>query len=326
MKQAKKILSKNGKQMFSARAAATRLSCAPDYIGKLCRDGKISGTQVNGAWFVYGASLESFESSRQEARAARSEELSILRRQELSDNGFMPTRGTSAAVSILHPSFIKVALASTAVGFIFIASVSLTQMLQATSKEPLSAAVGQLQSPFFGTGKQTSMAFSLKGFEDYLLNLFSSDLHVQVTVRSKSESAGSWTTPSPSFGVAPTSTPVEGVATVPEKGTDVVAKEQPQIIINPVVEHTVERVVVENGISPELLSSIVKELAIGSDGSIQYSRRGAFAASSTALVWDNQSGTLTVSGELHTNELCIQGVCITKEQLKNMLATTTPTP
>ena len=80
MKQAKKIFSGDGQPMLSARAAAARFACAPDYIGKLCREGKLSGVQVNGAWFVYEASLDSFESSRQEARSARSEELSFLRK------------------------------------------------------------------------------------------------------------------------------------------------------------------------------------------------------------------------------------------------------
>ena len=317
MKQAKKILSGNGKQMLSARSAAERLSCAPDYIGKLCRDGKLSGTLVNGAWFVFGASLEAFESSRQEARAARSEELSVLRKQELSNNGFISRGGTSIAVSLFNPLLFKVAMASAAIGFIFFASVALTKVLSVSNPEPLSAALGQIQSPFFGAGRQTSIPFSIGGLGEYVLSLFSSDIRVQVTVRGPTEleiPANAWTM---------ASTSVSDAVPVRESNTEVASNQQPQIIINPIIERTTERVLVENGISPALLSSIVKELAIGSDGAIQYSRGGSFSASSTALVWDNEQGALKVSGALNADSLCLQGVCLTKAQLQNLISTTT---
>jgi len=311
MKQAKKIFSGDGQPMLSARAAAARFACAPDYIGKLCREGKLSGVQVNGAWFVYEASLDSFESSRQEARAARSEELSFLRKQELSSSGFAPKK--AAAVGF------KASLASAAVGFIFVASVSIASIAPFVQQEDLSAAIGQLRSPFFGTGEQVSIPVSMRSFGDYFLNLFASDIRVQVTVRGQpeiEESAGTWITGTTSVAVAP---PPD------EANTETGSNRQQQIIINPVVERTVERVIVENGISPALLSSIVKELAIGSDGALQYSRGGAFSASSTALLWDNEQGALKVQGALNADSLCLQGVCITKAQLQNLLSTTTAT-
>ncbi len=317
MKQAKKILSGNGKQMLSARSAAERLSCAPDYIGKLCRDGKLSGTQINGAWFVYRGSLEAFELSRQEARSARSEELSILRKQELSSNGFISRSGTSIAASLFNPLLFKVSVVSAAVGFVFVASVALTKIFSVSNPEPLSAALGTLQSPFFGTGKQTSIPFSIGGLGEYVLSFFSSDIRVQVTVRGPTEldvPADAWTT---------ASTSMSEVVPAREPNTEVASNQQPQIIINPIIERQTERVLVENGISPELLSSIVKELAIGSDGAIQYSRKGSFSASSTALVWDNEQGALKVSGALNADSLCLQGVCLTKAQLQKLISTTT---
>src|SRR4051812_17954674 len=82
MKQVKKIFSKEGNPMLSAREAATRLSCAQDYIGKLCREGKLEGSQVKGAWFVDEASLKAFDLSRAAARETRSQELSAQRRTE----------------------------------------------------------------------------------------------------------------------------------------------------------------------------------------------------------------------------------------------------
>ncbi len=320
MKQAKKILSENGLPMLSVRAAAARLACAPDYIGKLCREGKLSGVLFNGAWFVYESSLDYFESTRDEARFARSEELSTLRKQELSRNGFVPKNAASVRFFRFNTPVVKTALLSAAIGFIFVASVSATKMAPLVQQEDLSAALGQLRSPFFGTGERVSIPVSMSSFGDYFLNLFASDIRVQVTVRGQAETeepAGPWITATTSVAAAP----------APDNAhTETASNQQQQIIINPVIERTVERVVVENGISPALLSSIVKELAIGSDGALQYSRGGSFAASSTALVWDNKLGTLTVSGELHANELCIQGVCISKEQLQSILSAATSTP
>src|SRR3989338_7064085 len=321
MKQAKKIFSGDGQPMLSARAAAARFACAPDYIGKLCREGKLSGVQVNGAWFVYEASLASFESSRQEARSARSEELSFLRKQELSSSGFVPKRSAAVGFFAFNPLIGKATLVSAAIGFIFVASVSISDLAPFVQQEDISAAIGTLRSPFFGTGEQASIPLSMRSFGDYFLNLFASDIRVQVTVRGQpeiEESAGTWITGTTSVAVAP---PPD------EANTETGSNRQQQIIINPVVERTVERVIVENGISPAMLSSIVKELAIGSDGALQYSRGGAFSASSTALLWDNEQSALKVQGALNADSLCLQGVCLTKAQLQSLLsaaATSTP--
>ena len=321
MKQAKKIFSGDGQPMLSARAAAARFACAPDYIGKLCREGKLSGVQVNGAWFVYEASLDSFESSRQDARAARSEELSTLRKQELSSNGFVPKRSAAVGFFAFNPLIGKALLLSAAIGFIFVVSVSAANIMPSVQREHLSAAIGTLRSPFFGTGEQESIPAPFDNFGDYFLNLFASDIRVQVTVRGQpeiEESTGPWITATTSVAVVPPPS---------EVNTETDSNRQQQIIINPVIEGTVERVVVENGISPALLSSIVKELAIGSDGALQYSRGGAFSASSTALLWDNEQGALKVQGALNADSLCLQGVCLTKAQLQSLLsaaATSTP--
>ena len=78
MKNLKKIFSKTGAPMLSARVAAKQLGVAGDYIGKLAREGKLEGTQVKGAWFVDEASLKTFAESRLAAKAERALELAEL--------------------------------------------------------------------------------------------------------------------------------------------------------------------------------------------------------------------------------------------------------
>lgn len=322
MKQTKKILSRNGTQMLSARAAAARLACAPDYISKLCRDGKLSGVLVNGAWLVYGPSLDSFESSREEARAARSEELSALRKKELSGNGFVSKTETPIAVLTLNPFLIKMALASIAVGFIFTASVALTGMLPAAAERSLGAALGTLQSPFFAQ-QNTGLSFSLPSttiFGQWFDRLFASRVGFEPDTK-------------PAVQPPPRQEPFPVAAAAPEHVAALAAlyatssNAKVQYAVYPVIERTVEKVVIENGISPELLTSIVRELAAGQDGAIQYNDNGRFAASSTALLWDDKRGAFTVSGALNANALCLRGVCLTKEQLQNLIsATASSTP
>ena len=324
MKQTKKIFSNNGKQMLSARAAAARLCCAPDYIGKLCRDGKLSGTQVNGAWFVYEPSLDSFEFLREEARAARSEELSTLRRQELYNNGFVSKKEIPAGISLLNlnPLITKMALASAAIGFVFIASVSLAVALRTAPGGPLGAALGELQSPFFA---QKSLSFSLPSIAVFG-QLFNALFASRVSVETKTKPVIRPAQQEP-FPAAPTTAPAAVATADGILQAALATSSKVQYAIYPVIERTIEkeRVIVENGISPELLTSIVKELAAGSDGSIQYNSSGSFSASSTALVWDNEQGALKVQGALSADSLCLRGVCLTKTQLQSLLSTTTAT-
>src|SRR3989344_5880279 len=82
MKQTKKLFSATGKPLLSARAAAQLLSCAPDYIGKLCREEKLAATRHKNAWFVDPDSIAVFEKSRAESKIERSKELSEIRKQE----------------------------------------------------------------------------------------------------------------------------------------------------------------------------------------------------------------------------------------------------
>ncbi|HYF12937.1 MAG TPA: hypothetical protein VD928_01400, partial [Candidatus Paceibacterota bacterium] len=82
MTPSKKIFSLQGEAMLSARAAAKRLSCAQDYVSKLCREGKLRGQQINGAWFVEESSIVKFEASRTNAKVLRKETLAAQRKEE----------------------------------------------------------------------------------------------------------------------------------------------------------------------------------------------------------------------------------------------------
>ena len=72
----------SGKSFLPARVAAQKLACAPDYVGKLCRDGKLDCARVDGAWLVEETSMAEFEKNRRMAKIVRAEELSLLRQQE----------------------------------------------------------------------------------------------------------------------------------------------------------------------------------------------------------------------------------------------------
>ncbi len=47
-----------GREYISARRASEMNGYAPDYLGQLCREGKISGTRVGRGWFIDAASLQ----------------------------------------------------------------------------------------------------------------------------------------------------------------------------------------------------------------------------------------------------------------------------
>ena len=78
----KKIIFDNGEPMLSAKKAAKHLQCAPDYVSKLCREGKLDGKRIDNAWFVSERSIVAFEKSRILAREERAKELAAERRKE----------------------------------------------------------------------------------------------------------------------------------------------------------------------------------------------------------------------------------------------------
>ena len=65
------------------RAAAKRLNYVPDYVARLCREGKLDCVQIGAAWYVRKDSLAAFKITRASEKAARALKLSQFRRQQL---------------------------------------------------------------------------------------------------------------------------------------------------------------------------------------------------------------------------------------------------
>ncbi|HWB33934.1 MAG TPA: helix-turn-helix domain-containing protein, partial [Candidatus Paceibacterota bacterium] len=170
MAPAKKITSDDGAPMLSARAVAKRLSCAPDYVGKLCREGKLRGTQVQGAWFVDEVSVHEFEIVRAEAKAERRALLARERRAESAQYAQvrevaqtnverkMPATSQPAqsAPSAFMPLFSSPLAQRTVLAlgaaFLFsaIAFASGIHNRDVASQQELGASVAQVDSSFFG--------------------------------------------------------------------------------------------------------------------------------------------------------------------------------
>ena len=159
-------------KLLPARSAAQLLQCAPDYIGKLCREGRLRGRRVNQAWFVEEGSVQEFQSSRATARAARSQELSVARKQELLK--VAPKKVRSKKMYILVP------LLALLVG----GAVSSAPFLATVGSASLAAAA-HLDSPFFGSGEvalQVPQLFDTHIALDGLGDILSSNIHVQFQV------------------------------------------------------------------------------------------------------------------------------------------------
>ncbi len=267
-------------RMLSSRVAAEKLGCAQDYIGKLCREGKLKGTLVDQVWFVDPASLGEFEEARTVARAARAKVLSAQRKQELSQHSgksLLPHIGVFFSCLMLG------------------GAVALGPLLfEGIAGGNLSAAIANIPSPFFGTYEDKLPNVSLDSVASALEPLLAANVHVEIQL--------------------PQTQP-ETVATPTQTST---ASSSPQ------------RIIVEQGISAATLNTVVQQLAAGKSGAIQFNRDGVFSASSTALVWDPATGrlgvgtpspraTLEVNGSLRTQTLCIDDVCLTKDQLQQLL-------
>jgi trimeric autotransporter adhesin len=238
MKPGKKIFSTNGELMLSAREAAERLSCAPDYVSKLCREGKLQGVQEQGVWLVEEESLVAFDKARELAKAARARELSEERRQESlkyrEANPISWTEKIHKASSYRGVPF----MASMVMGLALLGgSATLSKSLDIHSLGgSLAASLAQIHSPFFATGVQTSAprTGSLSAFFSSLLG-------------------GKRTT------VAQATFPAASNATTTVVSGAVVQNTYP------ITERTIERVVtrIESGLTQEVLDRRLQELSNG---------------------------------------------------------------
>jgi hypothetical protein len=168
--------------MLSARSVAKRLSCAQDYVTKLCREGKLRGSQIQGAWFVEEDSIHEFEVSRETARVERSEDLARQRRQEAAQyrrhnepvdkmpatQAFLGSRKDgNIFASIVSKTGKNAALALAGV-LLFGAVAFASGANYIAEHAELTAALAQIESPFFGSTPapitvSTSSAHSVTG-------------------------------------------------------------------------------------------------------------------------------------------------------------------
>ncbi|MBP9711303.1 MAG: helix-turn-helix domain-containing protein, partial [Candidatus Pacebacteria bacterium] len=180
-----KFKNDDGKMALSARDAALRLSCAQDYVGRLCREGKLRGFQKDGQWYVELRSLTEFEKARVAAKLERSEKLAEQRRQESLEyrkrhnlvQGQEQKAIISAPTVSKHKGFfnaipqsvsLAVGAATLLLAVVFAGATSLPQF----GSQAQVAAIGHVQSPFFGitpgtftlpTHSTTSLSQSLIG-------------------------------------------------------------------------------------------------------------------------------------------------------------------
>ena len=72
----------NNKKFLSSKAAAISVGYSSDYVGKLCREDKITCKKVGRAWFVEEASLNAFVLLQENEKRARKDLLSEERKKE----------------------------------------------------------------------------------------------------------------------------------------------------------------------------------------------------------------------------------------------------
>jgi hypothetical protein len=274
---AKKILSETGEPLLSARKVARRLQCASDYVGKLCREGKLKGVRVQNAWFVDEASISAFEATRAEAKVQRATELATIRREE--GDAYRKSQGLPALKSTLasHPSLKNIvsdhvrtisqhissrSKAFAIGGALLFASVTIAAGIAApfsggvighTHQQNLAASLAQVDSPFFGA-HPFSISTSASGTSGFLSGilafLFGNKTPVALSPEKSSgrpsltsgEPVGFQTFPQQ---VQPTSTRPSSEQVLPVPRT---------VVTNsyPVIERTIEHVV--SGVSEEELT------------------------------------------------------------------------
>ncbi|HVZ76266.1 MAG TPA: immunoglobulin-like domain-containing protein [Candidatus Paceibacterota bacterium] len=276
--------------MLSARAAAKRLSCAPDYIGKLCREGKLHGTQVQGAWFVEEVSVHEFEIARAEAKAKRSASLARERRAESAQYAHVretaqaraarseraetePVRATAPISSPLLSSSVRQGILLAVGGVFLFGAIAFAGGIHGrdaalAQQQDLSASVAQVDSPFFGArplavdttslpNPHTSLISDVVAF---LSSLFGGAHYAQVQ--------------SPFFNVAPSTSTTSAAPASGASQQPVVAENNPQpsdlpsspaaatttIVQNtyPVIERTVEHLV--SGVTEDELTQKLNQL------------------------------------------------------------------
>jgi len=259
----KNTISNDGQPMLSARKVAARLKCAPDYVSKLCREGKLKGEQVGGQWFVIPSSIEEFEATRISGKEQRSAQLAEQRRNEQVT--FQIQHGTLIERIVLRAKKISV---GAPIGIALGASLLFGALVFASSmhvpQQNQYAALSQAQSPFFGTQAPaitlpTNTGKAFAGATSFLSNVFATLFGGQTKVAQITPEA-TQKTDSPESGKSiakdfPTSGAV-APSYIPGKSVSA-----PSVVNNyPVVERIVERTVATGGVNEAYVTGRLEDL------------------------------------------------------------------
>ncbi|MDE2071681.1 MAG: hypothetical protein KGI70_03055 [Patescibacteria group bacterium] len=264
--------SPDGKKLLSTKEAALLLRCAPDYVSRLCREGKLKGTRIDQAWFIEEGSLLEFEGTRKNAAQARARELSELRRQELNASetplhaALKKVAPSSAWQSALLAVVVSAVLGSAVFASAGIVSNTAGIAQRAAFNVQEAAAIGQIDSPFFGTH-----AYALT----FPQNIFGNFAHNLLALFTKSSNTPAVEVP---VETQPRTSPAQQAQTPPQ-----VARAGTTTVVNqyntyPVTERTVERTVVQNGVSQADITAQLQQL----DNSLRSQVFGALSSNSSA--------------------------------------------
>ena len=147
--------------MLSAKNAAKRLACAPDYVGKLCREGKLDGKRIDNAWYVSLRSLNEFEHNRVIAKGERAKELAAERRKEneayrkVNNLPVLPPKTADTVTSQKPFNFAgqshikKAGVFALGASLLFASLVFAGAASSTINPQSLTAALSQVESPFF---------------------------------------------------------------------------------------------------------------------------------------------------------------------------------
>ncbi len=266
-----KILSPSGEMMLSARKVAKRLDCAPDYVGRLCREGKLKGVRVRNAWFVDERSVTRFEASRVFAKQQRAEELSEQRRREgieyKKQNAPTIERARIHASEFVSkyrvPQHTVVAFGVALVSGALVCAAATAAVSLSVRSTTFGSAVGTADSPLFGV-QTASVLPVLASLEDAVVSTvahIASTLFVGTGSQyalnvKKTAQTNSSTTPT----ISNTATRSASVPSI------TLAQSQPQIIQHntyPVVERTILKTVVgtSTGVTEAELDTKLEQLS-----------------------------------------------------------------
>ncbi|HVV15503.1 MAG TPA: hypothetical protein VHD55_03845, partial [Candidatus Paceibacterota bacterium] len=259
MSPAKQIISNSGEPMLSARSAAKRMNCAQDYVGRLLRDGKLRGSQINGAWFVEEKSLGEFEAARAQAKLERAS--ALAKERKLENETYRKANGLPAKKAVeadAVPSANGVAsrfsslLARNAVmalggmllfGAVAYAGAMHQREVAMQNQTTLAASLAQVESPFFGAHPlQFGFSLPAKSSPSVASDVFSQVFSFLFGPRVPAQYAAGTQT-SPAYG--PSAPVAAGTAT-----TTIVQNSYPVYNTYPVTE----RLVQGSGVTEDILN------------------------------------------------------------------------